>query len=104
MGLIPGAILSAGVLLAVAIVALLAVRSLIVIVPPNMASVITGRARARSDGSVIGYRAVIGGRTLVIPIIESVEWVSLETIPIEITVTTPSPRGTSPSGWRPSPT
>ncbi len=61
-------------------------RALIIIVPPNRVAVITGRTRRLPDRSTVGYRSVIGGRTLRIPILESLQCVNLETIPIEITV------------------
>jgi flotillin len=81
-----GPAIIAGVAL-VAVVALVAtIKSLIVIVPPNSAAIITGRNRALDDGKNVGYRAVIGGRTLRVPIIEHVSWMPLATIPIELTV------------------
>ncbi|HLL99932.1 MAG TPA: hypothetical protein VK400_02675 [Pyrinomonadaceae bacterium] len=36
-------------------------------VSPNQAAVISGRRRKLTDGSVVGYRQVRGGATLVIP-------------------------------------
>jgi len=81
-----GTIVAAGVVVAAFVVLLVTVKSLIVIVPPNRAAVITGRARALTDGRSVGYRTVIGGRTLRIPIIEHVSWMPLATIPIELNV------------------
>lgn len=69
---------------------------LIIIVPPNRAAVITGRRRALSSGQAVGYRNVIGGRTLRIPIVEQVDHLSLETIPLEITVSNAYSRGNIP--------
>lgn len=81
-----GPAIVAGVAL-LAVVALVAtIKSLIVIVPPNSAAIITGRNRNLDDGKSVGYRAVIGGRTLRVPIIEQVSWMPLSTIPIELTV------------------
>jgi flotillin len=81
-----GTAVAAGVVL-VGLIALIAtVKSLIVIVPPNSAAVITGRTRQLTDGKGVGYRTVIGGRTLRIPIIEEVAWMPLATIPIELMV------------------
>lgn len=86
MSSLAGPLIAAGVVVA-AIVALVAtVKALIVIVPPNRAAVITGRSRALTDGRAVGYRTVIGGRTLRIPIIEQVAWMPLATIPIELNV------------------
>lgn len=81
-----GAGVVAGVILVAAVVAVATVKALIVIVPPNRAAVITGRDRLLEGGQKVGYRSVSGGRTLRIPIIETVQWVSLETFPIEISV------------------
>jgi flotillin len=89
-------IIVGGVLLAVAALAILTITRLIVIVPPNMAAAITGRERALVDGDVVGYRTVTGGRTLRIPVIEKVQWLSLSTIPLEISVTDAYSKGNIP--------
>ncbi len=89
-------LVAAGVVLTVVVMAILTVRALIVIVPPNRAAVITGRTRILPDGSDVGYRSLSGGRTLRIPIIEKVQWVNLETIPIEVTVTNAFSKGNIP--------
>jgi flotillin len=81
------------VLLVVAVVA--AVRSLIIICPPNQVSVISGRTRA-VQGRDVGYRLLSGGRTLRVPILEKVDWVSLNTIPIEVSVTNAYSKGAIP--------
>lgn len=93
---ISGAVIAGGVVLAAVLLALLAIKNLIIIVPPNEAAVITGRKRALPSGEDVGYRSVIGGRTLRIPIIEVVEYVMLETIPIEISVTNAFSKGNIP--------
>jgi flotillin len=84
------------VILVAALFLILAIKSLIVIVPPNMAAVITGRKRRLPDGQVVGYRTVIGGSTLRIPIIEQVQYLSLETIPLELTVSNAFSKGNIP--------
>ena len=81
-----GTLIAAGVVLAALVALLVTIKSLIVIVPPNSAAVITGRSRQLTDGRGVGYRTVIGGRTLRIPIIEEVSWMPLSTIPIELNV------------------
>lgn len=98
LGLSAGSIgLAAGVVVLIALIVLIAtVKSLIIIVPPNLAAVLTGRRRKLMDGRGVGYRAVIGGRTMRIPIIETVDYVSLETIPLEITVTNAFSKGNIP--------
>jgi flotillin len=75
---------------------ILTIKSLIVIVPPNMAAVLTGRNRKLPSGETVGYRSVIGGRTLRTPIIETVQYTSLETFPIEISVTNAFSKGNIP--------
>lgn len=96
MDVISGAATAAFVVLFTLLIAVWAIRALIIIVPPNRAAVITGRKRTLPNGESVGYRSVIGGRTLRIPIIETVEWVTLETIPIEITVSNALSKGHIP--------
>lgn len=85
-----------GVLLAVLGLALFTIKKLIVIVPPNEAAVITGRRRKLDDGTTIGYRTVTGGRSLRVPIIEQVQWISLGTLPLEISVSDAYSKGNIP--------
>jgi len=80
-GLVLGAVLAVAIL-----VILLSVRSLIIICPPNRVAVISGRSRQLSDGRTVGYRAIRGGRTLRVPLLERVAWMELNTIPIEVSV------------------
>lgn len=79
-----------------AMVAVATVRALIVIVPPNRAAVITGRTRLLTDGEQVGYRSVMGNRTLRVPIIERVQHMNLETFPIEISVSNAFSKGNIP--------
>ena len=91
-----GPAIAAGVVI-VAIFALVAtVKSLIVIVPPNSAAIITGRSRLLTDGRGVGYRTVIGGRTLRVPILEQVSYMHLATIPIELMVANAFSKGGIP--------
>jgi flotillin len=94
--MIAGAVALAFTLLVVVVVAIMTIKSLIVIVPPNMAAVLTGRNRKLPSGETIGYRSVIGGRTLRVPIIETVQYTSLETFPIEISVANAFSKGNIP--------
>lgn len=93
--LIGPAVIAIAVVVA-ALVALITVQRLIVISPPNAAAVITGRRRALTDGTQVGYRSVIGSRTLRVPIVEQVDWMTLETIPIEISVSNAFSKGNIP--------
>ena len=94
--MLAGAIALAFTLLIVVVVAVMTIKSLIVIVPPNMAAVLTGRKRKLASGEMVGYRSVIGGRTLRVPIIETVQYTSLETFPIEISVSNAFSKGNIP--------
>ncbi len=90
-GLIIGIILAFVVLLIIT-----TVRSLIIICPPNRVAVISGRTRQLSDGRTVGYRAIRGGRTLRVPLLERVSWMELNTIPIEVSVQNAYSRGAIP--------
>jgi flotillin len=90
-GLILGAVLAV-VVLAI----LITVRSLIIICPPNRVAVISGRSRQLSDGRTVGYRAIRGGRTLRVPLLERVSWMELNTIPIEVSVANAYSKGAIP--------
>ena len=81
-----GTLFAAGIVVGAVIALITTIKALIVIVPPNSAAIITGRDRVLADGRSVGYRAVIGGRTLRIPILEEVAWMPLSTIPIELNV------------------
>jgi flotillin len=55
-------------------------------VSPNAVAVFSGRKRRLGDGKIVGYRLVRGGAALRIPLLEKVEYLSLNvmTIPLEI--------------------
>jgi len=55
-------------------------------VPPNLVAVLSGRKRKLPDGRLVGYRMVRGGAALRIPLLEKVDYLSLNviTIPLEI--------------------
>ena len=55
-------------------------------VAPNMVAVLSGRKRKLPDGRIVGYRMVRGGAALRIPLLEKVDYLSLNvmTIPLEI--------------------
>jgi flotillin len=55
-------------------------------VSPNTVAVLSGRKRKLPDGRVVGYRMVRGGAALRIPLLEKVDYLSLNvlTIPLEI--------------------
>ncbi len=86
----------AGLMVLAIVVVVLAVKSFIVICPPNQIAVITGRAREMPDGTSIGYRVLRGGRTLRWPIIEKVQYMDLNTIAIEVSVQNAYSKGAIP--------
>jgi flotillin len=55
-------------------------------VSPNLVAVLSGRRRKLSDGRIVGYRMVRGGAALRLPLLEKVDYLSLNvfTIPLEI--------------------
>ena len=58
----------------------------LLICQPNEVIVLSGRRRRMADGSEVGYRVIRGGRALRIPIMERASRMSLETIPLTLTV------------------
>lgn len=85
-----------GLIVLAVIVVTLAIKSFIVICPPNQIAVITGRTREMPDGTTIGYRVLRGGRTLRWPIIEKVQFMDLNTIAIEVAVQNAYSKGAIP--------
>jgi len=56
-------------------------------VSPNQAAVISGRRKKLPDGTVVGYRLVRGGATLVLPFLEKVEYLDLNVLTVPLTTT-----------------
>ncbi|MET0650016.1 MAG: SPFH domain-containing protein [Pyrinomonadaceae bacterium] len=53
-------------------------------VPPNVAAVISGRSRKLSDGTMVGYRLVRGGATLIVPFLEKVDYLNLNVLTVPL--------------------
>jgi flotillin len=86
-----------GVALGLVLVALVFVARLFLYVGrPNELLVFAGREQKLSDGSVVGYRVVHGGAAFRVPLLETVDRMSLSEIPIELTVTNAYSRGGIP--------
>jgi flotillin len=84
--------LGVGLLLFIAVA-----RQFLIIGRPNEILIFSGRQRALSDGSNVGYRELVGGgRSWRIPLLEKVEWMHLNTIPIDIKVTQAYSKGGIP--------
>jgi flotillin len=92
----PFALISGLALALMIILVIFVVKSLIIICPPNRVAVISGRTRQTSDGRTVGYRALKGGRTLRIPLIEQVSWMDLNNIPLEVSVLNAYSKGAIP--------
>jgi flotillin len=73
------------------VAAIFTIKSLIVIVPPNQAAVITGRKAEDKT-----YKTIRGGRALRIPIIEKVDHIPLTTMPLDIRVQNAYSKGNIP--------
>ena len=91
-----GPAMTAGIVIAAVLALVATIKALIVIVPPNSAAIITGRSRTLTDGRSVGYRTVIGGRTLRVPVVEEVSYMHLATIPIELMVANAFSKGGIP--------
>ena len=72
------------------------VRANLMICQPNEVLIFSGRKRRLSDGSSVGYRVIQGGRGFRIPIVEKVDRIKLNTIPIDLTVSNAYSKGGIP--------
>ncbi len=78
------------------IVIFFAVSKLLLISQPNEVIILSGRKRTMPDGTVVGYRIIKGGRALRLPFLEKASRMSLETIPIELSVSNAYSKGGIP--------
>jgi len=72
------------VLLGSIVASLLVLKRCLFVVQPNEALVLSGRPHMLPDGTRVGYRVVLGGRVLRIPILETVSRIDLTNLPVEI--------------------
>ena len=72
------------------------IKANLVICQPNEVLIISGRRRKLPDGSVVGYRVIKGGRGFKFPIIESVQRLPLNNMPIAINITKALAKGIIP--------
>jgi len=79
-----------GIAIFIGVIGILAIiifiKTSIVLCQPNELVVLAGKKRKLADGSKIGYRVLRGGRGFKRPMLESVARLSLNTIPIELTL------------------
>ncbi|GEM47801.1 flotillin family protein [Deinococcus cellulosilyticus] len=73
------------VVIAVVFVVIL-VKNFLIVVPPNRVLVISGRRTAQEGGDSVGYRVIRGGRAFRVPVLEQINWMDLNTIPLDLTV------------------
>ncbi|MBF2028858.1 MAG: flotillin family protein [Oscillatoriales cyanobacterium C42_A2020_001] len=62
------------------------VKSFMQICNPNEILVLSGRKHRTQEGQEVGYRVIFGGRTIVIPILETVKRMDLTTMPVPVEV------------------
>lgn len=60
-------------------------KNLLFVATPNQVLVLAG-GHHKSGNKVIGYRAIRGGRAVRIPLVETVHWMDLSNIPVDIVV------------------
>lgn len=72
------------------------IKANLVICQPNEVLIISGRRRKLPDGSFVGYRVIKGGRGFKLPIIESVQRLPLNNMPIAINITKALAKGIIP--------
>jgi flotillin len=68
------------------IVIMVSISRLLLICHPNEVIILSGRKRRMPDGSIVGYRIIRGGRAIRVPLIEKAARMSLETIPLDLSV------------------
>ena len=85
-----------GVIIAAIFTIFSIIRANLKICQPNEVLIFSGRKRRLTDGSQVGYRVIQGGRGFRIPLIEKVDRLRLNTIPIDLTVTNAYSKGGIP--------
>jgi len=73
-------------ILGVVLLVMAVVKSMLHICPPNEVLIFSGRRKKLSDGSSRGFRTVLGGRGMRIPIIETVSRMSVNIMEVPIAI------------------
>jgi flotillin len=76
--------------------AILFIKSFMKICNPNEILVLSGRKHRNEQGEELGYRVISGGRTIVIPILETVERMDVTTMPVPVEVRNAYAKGGTP--------
>lgn len=63
---------------------------------PNEILILSGRKRRNKEGQEVGYRVIFGGRTICIPIVETVKTMDLRTMPVRVEVKNAYSKGGTP--------
>jgi flotillin len=63
---------------------------------PNEILILSGRKHRTKEGQEVGYRVIFGGRTLCIPILETVKTMDLRTMPVPVEVKNAYSQGGTP--------
>lgn len=79
-------VVTAAIIFGVFLVVMAIIRSLLYICPPNEVLIFTGRKYRYPDGTVRGFKVLFGGRKIRIPILETVDRMSLGTLEVPITI------------------
>ena len=70
--------------------------SCLCICKPNEVVVLSGRKRKTKSGQEIGYRVITGGRSIRIPILETIKRIDVRTMPVTVKVTNAYAKGGTP--------
>ena len=71
-------------------------KSFLCICKPNEILILSGRKRRTKDGQELGYRVLIGGRAIRIPIVETVKRMDVTTMPVRVEVKNAYAKGGTP--------
>jgi flotillin len=72
------------------------VKSFLCICKPNEVVIICGRKRRIKDGQELGYRVLSGGRSIRIPIVETIKRMDVTTMPIRVEIRNAYAKGGTP--------
>jgi flotillin len=72
------------------------INAFLCICKPNEVVIISGRKRRAKDGQEIGYRVLSGGRSIRIPVIETIKRMDVTTMPIRVEVRNAYAKGGTP--------
>ena len=70
--------------------------SFLCVCKPNEVVVLSGRKRRTASGQEVGYRVLTGGRSIRIPILETVKRIDVTTMPVTVKVTNAYAKGGTP--------